>query len=150
MKKLNLLFASFIIASLSVFMACGNSSQKMERAESPIMKSGRDLDMNESEVLAEVQVFRLKTENEIKSNFRKIAALKDTIKTRDENVREDFRIRLEVLDNANREMKRTIDNFSESGRDQWIIFQDEFSGSMDDLANSLDNFFAVDVTKDVQ
>jgi hypothetical protein len=142
MKKSNLFFASLMIASLSVFMACENASQKMERAESPIMKSDRNVDMTESEVLAEVQIFRLKTSNEIKANFRKIAAIQDTIDTRYENLREKYEDKLEVLDNTNREMKRSIDNFKESGRDQWTTFRDEFSDSMDGLANSIDNFFA--------
>lgn len=142
MKKSQLLFASLIIASLSVFMACENASQKMEREHSPIVKSDRNMDMTESEVLAEVQIFRFKTANEIKANFRRIAAIQDTIDTKDENLRENYEDKLEALDNANREMKRTIDNFTESGRDQWTIFKVEFSDSMDGLANSLDNFFA--------
>ncbi|MDZ7719889.1 MAG: hypothetical protein U5K72_13815 [Balneolaceae bacterium] len=141
MKKSNLLFTSLIIVSLSVFMACENSSQKMERAENPIAKSDRNVDMSESKVLAEVRMFRFKTANEIKANFRKIAAIKDKIKTSDESLRENYEVNLEVLDEANREMKRTIDNFTESGRGEWTTFKDEFSDSMDGLANSLDNFF---------
>lgn len=141
MEKSNLLFTSLIIALLSVFMACENSSQKMERAENPVVKSDRDVDMAESEVLAEVKMFRVKTANDIKANFRMIAAIQDTINTGDESLRENYEDKLEVLDNANREMKRSIDNFTESGRDQWTIFRDEFSDSMDGLENSLDNFF---------
>lgn len=141
MKKSNLLFTSLMIASLSVFMACENSSQKMERVENPIMKSDRDVDMTESEVLAEVRRYRFKTANDIKANFRMIAAIQDTIDTRDESLRKNYEDKLEALDNANRELKRSIDNFTESGRDQWTTFRDEFSDSMDGLANSLDNFF---------
>lgn len=142
MKKSNLFFTSLLIASLSVFTACENSSQKMRSAENPVMKSDRDVNMSESEVLAEVRKFRFKTANEIKSNFRKIAAIQDTINTRDESVRENYEDKLNVLDNANREMKRSIDNFTESGRGQWTTFRDEFSDSMDGLENSLNNFFA--------
>lgn len=142
MKKLNLLFASLMIASLSVFMACENSSQKMERAETPAMKSDRDVDMTESEVLAEVRRYRFKTAKDIKANFRMIAAIQDTIDTRDETIRENYEDKLEALDNANREMKRSIDNFTESREDKWTIFREVFSDSMDGLENSLDNFFA--------
>lgn len=138
MKKSNLLFTSLIIASLSIFMACENYSQKMERTENPVLKADRD--MTESAGLAEVQTFRFKTSNEIKANFRKIAAIQDTIDTRDESLRVNYEEKLEALDNANREIKWTIDNFTESGRDEWTIFKDEFSDSMDGLENSLDNF----------
>ncbi len=142
MKKSKLLFISLMIASMSVFMACENSTQKTERAETPVMKSDRDMDMTESEVLAEVRKFRFETAKDIKANFRMIAAIQDTIDTRGESVRENYEDKLEALDNANREMKRSIDNFTESGRDKWTIFREVFSDSMDGLENSLDNFFA--------
>lgn len=146
MKKSNLLFTSLIITSLSIFMACENSSHKMERADNAVMMSDRDVDMAESKVLAEVRMFRFKTANEIKANFRRIAAIEDTIDTKDESLRENYEDKLEVLDNTNRQMKRSIDNFRESGRGQWTTFRDEFNDSMDDLAHSLDNFFAVSST----
>lgn len=141
MTKSNLLFTSLIIVSLSIFMACENSSQKWETGENPVGESGRDVNMSESEVLAEVQLFRFKTANEIKANFRRIAAIQDTINIRNDSLRENYEDELEALDNANREMKRSIDNFTESARDEWTIFKNEFSDSMDGLANSLDNFF---------
>lgn len=131
-------------------MACESSPGKTERGENQVMKSDRNVDMTESEVLAEVQIFRLKTANDIKANFRKIAAIKGTIKTGEESERGSFEDKLEILDKANREMKRTIDNFTESGRVQWVVFQDEFSDSMDSLSNSLDNFFAGLSTDSVQ
>lgn len=142
MKKSNLLFASLMVVSLSIFMACEKSPHKMERAGNAVMMSDRDVDMTESEVLAEVRKYRFKTSNEIKANFRKIAAIQDTIDIRDESVRENYENKLEALDNANREMKRSIDNFIESGSDRWIIFREVYSDSMDGLENSLDNFHA--------
>lgn len=142
MKKSNLLFTGLIIAAISIFTACENSSHKMERADNTAMMSDRDMDMTESEGLAEVQMFRFKISNEIKANFRRIAAIQDTINTRDEDLRENYKAKLEVLDDTNRQIKRTIDNFHESGRDQWTVFKDEFRDSMDGLAYSLDNFFA--------
>lgn len=149
MKNTPLLLASLIIAFIFVFMACENASHKMERAESPVMKSDRNVDMTESEVLAEVQIFRFKTSNDIKANFRKIASIQDIIDTRDESLRENDEDKLEALDNANREMKRSIDKFNESGRDQWMIFKDDFSDSMNGLAHSLDSFFDSTNTKSV-
>lgn len=140
-KKSNLLFFVLVIASLSIFMACENSSQKMERTENQVMKSDRDVAMPEYELLAEVRIFRFETANEIKTNFRKIAAIQDTINTRNDSLRKNHEAKLKVLDNTNRQIKRKIDNFTASGRDEWTMFKDEFSDSMDGLANSLDNFF---------
>lgn len=137
MKRLYLLLTSLTFAMTSFLTACEYSSQRMEKTEKQVMKSEQDLDISENQVLAEIQIFRLKTDSEIKANFRRISAIQDTIDSKEES----YEDKLEDLDKANREIKHTINNFTDSDRDQWTTFRDEFSDSMDRLAYSLNNFF---------
>lgn len=136
-------FISFMFTTFFAFAACESVSENIGRTENGVMISDRQVGMAESGVLAEVQAFRFKIANDVKANFREMAAIQDTIDSIYDNIRVNYKDKLALLDNINREMKRTINNFSVSGRDQWMVFRDEFSDSMDSLGTSLDNFFVI-------
>lgn len=137
----------FIIASIAIMFAfvaqsCNRSSDKVDRAQTSAIEAERDLDIAKSEIEADVRIYRQKKATSIRDNELAITKIKDKIQKEDADVRAAMEVRIEDLERTNRNLKRQIDDYKITNRDNWDNFKNEFSSSIDDLGNSLDDFFS--------
>ena len=131
-----------LIAAL-VLSACDERSDSMQDAETSVIESNRDMEIAKAEMDAEYRIYKLENENRLDRYNRTIEGLKEDIRNEDD---QEARARLETRHNEkvrkHRELKRELDNYNVSGRENWNDFKDSFSSKMDDFGDSLDNFFS--------
>ena len=74
---------------------------------------------------------------------RNIEEIKQRINNEsDSEHRARLQARLDEHEAKHRELRRDMDNFEISGRENWDDFKNSFSSRMDDLGDSLNNFFS--------
>lgn len=135
------LFAAFILSG------CDSPSNKMEDAEISVIEAERDLEIATSEVVAEVRKYRAENADRIMEYNRTISEIKQKINNEsDSEVRAIHETKLDGYEATHRELKREMDNYNPSGRENWDDFQDSFSNRMDDLGDSLNDFFSTSGT----
>lgn len=144
---------SIITVSIITLMAalvlsgCESPSNKMEKAETSVIEAERDLEIAKSEVEAELRIYRAEHENEVKEFNRTISDIKQKIENEtDKDVKVKLEKQLDEYDESLTTLKREMDNYKASGRENWDDFKDNFSNRMDDLGDSLDNFFSPNAT----
>lgn len=140
----NLLFGITTIILISLFLtqACDRPSNDIESAETSVIEAERDLEMALSEIEADVRIFRQEIANEIRENNLAIVDIKEKIEDEEAEIKAAHEVRIAGLERTNTELKRQIDNFRITNRSSWDDFKKQFSNSMDDLGNSLDDFFS--------
>lgn len=141
MRKIQLFIISITIATAGLFVSCDYPSSKMESVQVSGFESDREMGITRSEVQDEIHDFRIEMAGEIMENNRSIAQIKRKIKSSDMPARVTQEARIIVLQSENREMKRIIDNYSDLSRQNWDIFKKGFTSDMENLDNSLQNFF---------
>jgi len=142
MKKSIFVITTLTILSVFVTLACDRASNDMERAETTVIEAERDLEIAQTEIEAEVQIYRQETANDIMENNLAIAKIKEDIKDEDAETKAAYEVRIADLERTNKDLKRQIDNYSITNRDHWDEFKKDFRSSMDDLGNSLGDFFS--------
>jgi tRNA G10 N-methylase Trm11 len=141
MKK-SLFLITTIALMFAFFVQSCDRTDKMERAQTDLIEAERDLDIAQTEVAADVRIYRKETANDIRENNLAIADIKKKIQNEDAERRASLEVRIAELEGTNSDLKREIDNYRVTNRNNWNDFKDQFSSSMDDLGSSLDNFFS--------
>ncbi len=136
-----MLIAAFVLSG------CDSRTDRMEEAEISAVESNRDLEIANSEMDAELQIFRIKHDGLMKENNRSIGQIKERIKNEaDMEVRVRHEQKLAELEKENRDLKREIDNYKASEKEDWNDFKVSFNDKMNDLGESLKNFFSAGST----
>lgn len=142
MKKSIFILTTFAIMFAFIAQSCDSSSNEMQRAETDVIEAERDLEIAKSEIEADVRIYRQEMASEIRENNLEIAEIKKQIQRGDNDSKAANEVRIAELERTNDSLKREIDNYSVSDRDSWNTFKDQFGSNMNDLSNSLDNFFS--------
>lgn len=142
MKKSIYFITTILISFAFIAQSCDRSSDQMENAETTVIEAERDREIAQSEIEADVRIFREETSNKIRENNLAIAEIKREIQDEEGETRAEYNERITELERENNDLKRRMDNYSITNRDHWDEFKNDFSSSMDDLGNSLDDFFS--------
>lgn len=142
MKHLLSTLASVTLIAGFIFSGCDSPSNKMQDAETSVIEANRDLEMAKSEVEAELKMYRADNDERIMEYNRTINEIKKKISNEsDMEIKVKLEKKLAEFEETHRELEREMDNYKASGRDNWDNFKDSFSNRMDDLGDSLDDFF---------
>jgi hypothetical protein len=146
MKTSQILIITTILFTIFVTQACDRSSNDLENAETSLIEAERDLEIAQSEIEADVRMFRQEMASEIRENNVAITDIEKKIQDEKADVKAAYEVRIAEFEQENNDLKREIDNYSITDRDSWDDFKDQFSSSMNDLGNSLDDFFSEPTT----
>lgn len=140
--SVGLLTTVTLMAAL-VLSACESSSRKMDKAETSVIEANRDLEIAKSEVQAELNIYRAEyADRNIEFN-RTISEIKQKIENEsDLEIKEQLGKKLDKLEATHRDLRREMNNFQATGKENWNDFKDSFSNRVDDLGSSLKNFFS--------
>ena len=131
------LTAAFILSG------CDNKSNKVDRAETNVAQAEQDLENANRELDAELREFRTENAERIDEFNRKINEIEQKIENEsDDEIRKDLKKKLDELEESYSDLKNEMNNYKAAGRDNWEEFKDSFANKMDDLGDSLDNFFS--------
>lgn len=142
MKHSLSILASVTLMAGLIFLGCESPSDEMQDAETSVIEADRDLEMAKSEVEAELKMYRAENDERIMEYNRTINEIKQKINNEsDMEAKVKLEEKLAEYEATHLDLEREIDNYKASGRDNWDNFKDSFSSRMDDLGNSLDDFF---------
>jgi F0F1-type ATP synthase membrane subunit b/b' len=143
MKLTTIVLIPVVLIAAFVLSGCDSPSKKMEKAETSVIEAKRDLEIATSEVEAELSLYRAENADRIMEYNRTISGIKKKIENEsDKEVKEKLKMKLDEYETTHNDLKREINNYKASGKESWDDFKDSFSSRMDDLGNSLDNFFS--------
>lgn len=134
-----------------VLSGCDSPSNEMENAETSVIEANqdlekstqRDLESAQREVEAEFRMYRTENSERIEEYDQTINEIEQQIENEsDSEVRARLETKLDEVKTTQRELKREMDNYEASGRENWDDFKDSFSEKMDDFGDSLDDFFS--------
>jgi peptidoglycan hydrolase CwlO-like protein len=136
MKKLILLLAGCTMMTGALLTSCNTSSNKVDEAQEAVIKSKQDLEAARQEFLADMETFRKETATRIAANDQRIAELNANIVHERKEARADYKKRIAALEQKNRDMKKTMDDYKEEGKENWERFKTEFNHDMDALGQA--------------
>jgi hypothetical protein len=136
------ILTSITLTAALILSGCDRPSENLEDAEVSVIEAERDLEIATSEVEAEIRVYRAENADRIVEYNRTIADIKQNINNESDNeVKTRLETKLDGFEETHHELKREMDNYKASGRENWDDFKESFSNRMDDLGDSLDDFF---------
>jgi hypothetical protein len=142
MKKSTIVITTITMMFAFTALSCDRTADRMERAQTDVIEAERDVTIAQAEIEADAKIYRLKMASEFNENNSAIAMIKERIKSEEPEVKASYEVRIRELDRTNGNLKRQIDNYTITNRDHWDSFKEEFTSAMDELGNSLDNFFS--------
>lgn len=130
-----------------VLIGCDSSFDELERIDVSAVESSKNDEVANSKVNAEIKAFRIEAANKIMANNRSFGEIREKIKVEiDIEVKFRNEKMLSEFKKTNRDLKRELDDYNISDRENWDVFKDNFSSKMDDLENSFNDFFSNSTT----
>jgi outer membrane murein-binding lipoprotein Lpp len=134
MKNLNKYLTAIAFMTVLLFSGCSTPSQKVENAETDVVKAEAALEAAYKDDMAN---YRAETTVRIAANEKSMAEFKERIATEKEEARSEYLAKIEVLERGNTNMKKRIDDYKSDGKENWKQFKEAFNNEMDDLGNAL-------------
>jgi predicted RNase H-like nuclease (RuvC/YqgF family) len=85
--------------------------------------------------------FKTEAEKKIENNKKKIAAFKGNMKKTGTAMKAKYNNEITNLEETNRQMKKTLENYKNGGKNVWADFKTGFNNAMNKLGNSIDSLF---------
>ncbi len=144
MKKSFLTLTAAVFLVGAIFSGCKPSTNRVEDAEQSLDEAKVDLEdarieLTEArkEYYEDYLVFKKEYDAKILQNELAIADLKTMIALSSDQSRPALERELATLEKKNNELKKSLENYNESGKDKWESFKSEFKSSMNDLGQAI-------------
>lgn len=137
MKKsfLTLFVAAFFAGT--IFTSCSSSAEKVEDAQEEVNESQEELNEANKEYLEEMERYRLEAAERTAQNQESIAEFEQRIAKQKADAREDYKKRIAELNQKNTDLKKQMEDYKDSGKENWEVFKKQYNHSMDELALKL-------------
>lgn len=140
MKKLSLIFSALLLLAGTELISCNSSAEKVEKAEEEVKVANENLDEANAAYLADVEKFKLETNQKIDDNAKSIADFNARIATDKKEAKAEYKAKIAALELKNTDMKKKIADYKADGKDGWAKFKEEFNHDMDELGKTLKDF----------
>lgn len=140
MKKLSLIFSVLLLLAGTELISCNTSAEKVEKAEDEVKVANENLDEANAEYLADVENFKLETNQKIDANAKSIADFNARIATDKKTAKAEYKEKIAALELKNTDMKKKMADYKADGKDGWAKFKEEFNHDMDELGKALKDF----------
>lgn len=127
--------AAILIASASM-VACDSPKDNVVDAQENVAEANAHLDEATDAYLADVEKYRIATNERIAANDKALADLKADLETDKVKSKAEYREKIAALELKNAEMKRKMEEYKADGRDNWENYKTEFSHDMDGLGDA--------------
>jgi phosphoenolpyruvate-protein kinase (PTS system EI component) len=146
--KRNLSPANSVIAAVALllsasFIGCNSPSQKVEQADANVAEAKKDLVQAQNEYAVELSNFKQETDKTISANEKKIYDIRIRMEKDKLSAKEEYKRLISELEQKNSALKQRMDSYQDESQVQWDLFKTEFNKDMNDLQESLNNFFVV-------
>lgn len=146
MKSNILKMSMFAFLITGMLMSCNDSpGEKVEEAEENVLEAQQELEEARQDSI-EYVTYRSESERKLDMNDQKIAELKQRKRTAAKEIEDQYDRDIEEMERRNKELRDNINNYQSGGRDRWESFKYSFNENMNELENSISNFFNRDTT----
>ena len=121
-------------------ISCNTSAEKVEKAEDEVKVANENLDEANAEYLADVEQFKLETNQKIADNAKSIADFNAGIATDKKLAKAEYKEKIAALELKNTDMQKKMADYKADGKDGWAKFKEEFNHDMDELGKALKDF----------
>lgn len=138
MKKVKGSIIVSLLIVVAFFAACKENTpaEKVLEAEDKVVQANKDLEDANAQYLIDIQSYRAQTSAEIIANEQSIAAFKLRIINQKAEAKADYERKIAELEQKNTDMKRKMDEYQASGKDNWENFKIEFNHDMTALGQA--------------
>lgn len=123
-----------------IFAGCASPANKVEKSEQKVTEARQDLTLAQQDYAEELSAFREETGKRITANDTLIADLRASMKRAGSDAREDYKEKINDVQNRNDQLRKRLGDYKEDGNQRWDAFKEEFNRDMDDLGKSLKDF----------
>jgi septal ring factor EnvC (AmiA/AmiB activator) len=134
------LCASTLMMSAILISGCSTPAEKVENAQKDVTQANIDLDKANQAYEADIANYRAETDNKITANNKSIAEFNARIELEKQDARAEYRKKIVALEQKNSDMKKKMDDYKMTGKENWEIFKTEFSHDMDELGKAFSGF----------
>lgn len=118
----------------AIVTGCQSSEQKVGNAQNKVIDAQSDLNDAEIEYLAEIENYRKITADKIAANNKSLSDFKARIEVRKYEAKEDCKKRISELEQKNSDLKKTMDDYKELGKENWEKFKSDLNLRIDEIA----------------
>lgn len=148
-----IVFASAFIM-LTFLVGCQSEGEKVDDARMELQTSKDNVIQAKTELTQaikdsteEYQNFKMQSELRILQHEKDIAELKLQIAKTNKTTKSNYEKMIVDLEQKNYLLKENLKTYNEKGKENWEAFKIKFSRNMDDLGNSISNFFTAEQKK---
>lgn len=87
--------------------------------------------------------YKTETFDKIAANKKSIQDFNDRMATKKEEVKADFKKKIDELDQQNTDMQKRMEDYKAEGKENWESFKTEFSQDMNALGKSFKDLFTL-------
>jgi hypothetical protein len=130
-----------LVAVSSIFvMGCNTPKEKLENAEDKVVNAEDELQKAQDEYLADREAYRLETAERFAANERSIAEFEQRIANEKATTKAQYQRDIAALNQKNSDLKKKLEEYKESGKDEWQKFKDELNSDLEKLGQALNDF----------
>ena len=154
MKNQFIIIIASAILSIALLFSCQSREEEIESARTDVAEAKNEtaeakqaLNQAIIDSTEDYNNFKSQSEIRIKLYEQKIAELKAQIAKEKRSNRSEYQKMVEDLERRNEAMKLNLKEYKATGKDNWAMFKENVSSSLDSLGNSITNFFTVNPKK---
>jgi hypothetical protein len=138
--KMIFMLAIATLMGSTLFTACDTSDQKAAAVQENEPDSMKTAQVQADEAyLADMKNYRKGTVQKLAVYNKDILTLKAGMLDQKQEDKADFRNRITALEQQSSTLKMKMDNYQESGKEQWEVFKTELDQEMDKLSKALND-----------
>ncbi len=148
MKKSVLIAAAVSIFAGAIIFGCDNSSEDVKDAredvqatKEDVLDAKKDLEQAIKDSTEDFHRFQRLSQERISNYEKNIAELKLRISAEKKANKTKYEKMIADLELKTAELKEDLQEYKEDGKDNWTEFKIKFNRNMDDIGNSITNFF---------
>jgi hypothetical protein len=137
MKKSIIKISGSLFIAAIIVSSCNSPAKKVEKAQDNLNEAKEEYTQAYKDSVADYQSFRTTSEERIASNEKVIAAFKAKIASDNRKLKFNDQKMIDEFEQKNIDMRKKMEAYKESTKDQWIEFKKEFNHDMDELGKAL-------------
>ncbi|MEJ2615930.1 MAG: hypothetical protein P8Z35_13305 [Ignavibacteriaceae bacterium] len=142
MKNKHFILVIIWLIAGAMLAGCSNNRDKSKDDKENVKQAAQDLKDEQAQFDKEWQQFKNEAELKISDNEKRINDFKAEIQKTSTKFKSKYANRVLTLEQKNIELKKMINNYTYTGKDNWKEFKQAFSNNIDSVGNALNDLFA--------
>ena len=146
-KKTIFALALSTLAVGTVLTSCSTPAEKVEEKQEKLEDAKEDLKEADKAYLEDVKKFRTAQTERMAVNDKSLEDFKSRIDTEKKEAREEYIKKIADLEKKNSDLKLKMENYNESGKQNWEKFKMDFNHEVEMLGKAFTDFGTKKTTK---